>query len=111
MHYQEEVKEDGTIVNGTHPITYQSGTFQGSQKKWSVLAKDTYAIYMSFHKIVFYLKDPHVKIGCDHVSLCKFMYLVTKNDKVNNWSHKIHASTALNTSKEKTMSQQIAFQD
>ena len=48
IQYQEHVKEDGTIVNVLHPITYQSCTFQSSQKNWSVLTKETYAIYMSF---------------------------------------------------------------
>ena len=43
--------------------------------------------------MVFYLKDAHVMIECDHVPLCKFIYLVMKNDKVNNWSQEIHAIT------------------
>ena len=50
-------------------------------------------IYMSFHKMVFYLKDANVKIRCDHTPLHEFVYSVTKNDKVNNWSHKMHAIT------------------
>ena len=43
--------------------------------------------------MVFYLKD-HVKIGCDHASLCKFVYSVTKKDRVNNWWEEIHAITS-----------------
>ena len=31
--YDEQRKDDGTKLNIPHPITYQSGTFQGSQKK------------------------------------------------------------------------------
>ena len=39
IQYQEQVRENWTIVNVPHSITYQSGIFQGSQKNWSVLAK------------------------------------------------------------------------
>ena len=54
-----------------YPITYQIGIFQGSQNNWSMLTKDAYAIYLSFGKNVFYLKDAHVMIPCDHSPLCK----------------------------------------
>ena len=39
---------------------------------------------MSFRKMVFYLKETHVMIPCDHSPL---------NDKVNNWSQEIHTIT------------------
>ena len=42
---QEQVKKDGTTVNVPHPITYQSGTFQGFQMSVSVLTKEAYLIY------------------------------------------------------------------
>ena len=48
---------------------------------------------MSFCKMVFYLKDAHVKIRFDHAPLCRLIYSVTKNDKVDNWSQEIHAIT------------------
>ena len=67
-----------------HPITYQSGTVQGSQKNWSTLTKVAYAIYMSYRKIVFYLKVTHVMIQCVHSPLQKSVYSIMKNDKVNN---------------------------
>ena len=54
--------------------------------------KEAYAIYM-FCKVVFYLKDVHFMIWCDHAPLCKFIYSVMKNDNVNNWSQEIHAIT------------------
>ena len=41
--------------------------------------------------MVFYLKDVHVMIWCDQAPSCKFICLVMKNDKFNNWSHEIHA--------------------
>ena len=35
----------------------------------------------------------HVKIRCDSAPLCKCVYSVTNNDKVNNWSQEIHVIT------------------
>ena len=43
--------------------------------------------------MVFYLKEAHVMVQSDHTTLWKFVYLVTKNDKVNNWSQEMHAIT------------------
>ena len=43
--------------------------------------------------MVFYLKDAHVRVRCNHAPICKFVYSVTKNDKVDNWSQDIHAIT------------------
>ena len=91
IQYQEQIKEDGTAVKVPHAITYQSGTFQGLQKNWSALMNETYAIYMSFHKMVFYLNYAHVKIRCDHAPLHKSMYSVTENEKTDNWPQAIHA--------------------
>ena len=65
IQYMGQVKEDGTKLNVTHPITYQSGTFQGSQKNWSTLTKEAYAIYISLCKMVFYLKEVHIMVRCD----------------------------------------------
>ena len=39
MQYHEHVKEDGTIVNVPHPMTYQNNTLQGSQKNWGCIDK------------------------------------------------------------------------
>ena len=72
---------------------YQGSTFQGSQNNWNALTKATYVNYMSFHRMVSYLKDGHVKIRCDHAPLCKFVYSVTKNDK----THLIRRNTHDNT--------------
>ena len=36
----EQMKDDATKLNIPHPITYQSGTFQGSQEIWSTLTKE-----------------------------------------------------------------------
>ena len=102
MQYHEQVQEDRTIVNIPHPITYQSGTFLDSQKNWSALKKEAYAIYMSFCKIIFYLKDAHVKIRCNHTPLCKFIYSVTKMTSLKIGCKKYmqsHPTWALNISK------------
>ena len=91
IQYAEQTKDNATNIKITHPITYQGRTFQGSQKNWSTLTKEAYAMYMSFHKMVFYLKEAHVMVRCDHDLLQKIVYSVTKNDKVNNWSQEMHA--------------------
>ena len=72
------MKEYGIKLNILHPITFQSGTLQGSQKNWSTIMKEDYAICMPFHRMVFYLKDGHVIIVCDHAPLWKFIYSVMK---------------------------------
>ena len=89
VQHDEQTKDNDTKLNIPHPITYQSGTFQGSQKNWSILSKEAYGIYISFQKMVFYLKDAHIMIWCDHTPLHKFIYSATKNDNINNWSQEI----------------------
>ena len=51
VQYNEQKQEDRTKLSIPHPTTYQSGTFQGSQKNCSTLTKEAYAIYMSFRKM------------------------------------------------------------
>ena len=43
--------------------------------------------------MVIFLKEAHVMIYCDHAPPCKFIYSVTKKNKVNNWSQQIHSTT------------------
>ena len=50
VQYDEQEWEAGTKLNTPHPVTYHSGTFQGSQKNWNTLTKELYVIYMSFQK-------------------------------------------------------------
>ena len=69
IQYLDQKQEDWATLNIPHLITYQSGTFQGSQKNWSMLTKEACAINISFRKMVFYLKDTHVMIQCDHFPL------------------------------------------
>ena len=66
--------KDGTKLKVPHPITYQSGTFQESQQNWNILRKEVYVIYMSFHKMVFYLKEAHIMGKCDHAPFWKVIY-------------------------------------
>ena len=96
VQYTEQAREDGTKFKVPHPITYQNRTFQGSQKNWSTLTKEAYAIYMSFHKTVFYLREAHIMVRCYCDHLWKFVYSGNKNDKVNNWSQEIHSITPHN---------------
>ena len=72
-----------------YPITYQSGTSQVSQKNWSTLTKEAYVIYMSFCRMVYYLKYGQVMRRGVHAPLSKFICSVMKNNKVNNWSQEI----------------------
>ena len=37
---------------------------------------------MFFCKMAFYMKEAQVMVRCDHAPLRKFIYSVTKNDKV-----------------------------
>ena len=62
------------------PITFQSGSYSSSQEKWSTIQKEAYAIYASFKKMVFYLRDAHVLIRSDHAPLKKFIYSNPTND-------------------------------
>ena len=78
VQYTEQEQENGTKLNLSHPITYQSETFQGSQKSWSALTKEAYAVYMSFQKMVFYFKTAYVMIWCDDAPLSRFIYSVMK---------------------------------
>ena len=68
---QEYADEKGRLKN--HPICYVSGQFRGSQLNWTALTKETYAIYMSIHRLVFYIVDADVTIKCDHLPLKKFL--------------------------------------
>ena len=61
------------------------------KKNWSTLTKEAYAIHMSFQKMVFYLKEAHVRVRSNHAPLQKFVDSMTKNDKVHNWSQERHA--------------------
>ena len=81
---QEYADEKGRLKN--HPICYVSGQFRGSQLNWATLTKEAYAIYMSIHRLVFYIADADVTIKCDHLPLKKFLMKQTMNAKVNNWA-------------------------
>ena len=46
VQYTEKIKENDIKLKVPHPIMYQSGTFQGSQKTWSTSTKEAYAIHL-----------------------------------------------------------------
>ena len=80
---QEDVDENLKL------IASQSGTFKGSQLNWATLTKETYAIYMAFHKFSYYLEGAKTILRCNHVPLCKFLSGKTMNNKVNNWGSEL----------------------
>ena len=80
---QEHLDEKGKAKN--YPICYVSGQFRGSQLNWAALTKEAYAIYMSVHRLSFYVTDAEVTIRSDHLPLKKFLNKQTMNSKVKNW--------------------------
>ena len=72
-------------------IVYHSGSFQGSQLAWSAFVKESFSIFKSILRMSFYLTDSHVIIHSDHKPLQKFIYAITANNRVNDWSFQIHA--------------------
>ena len=68
----------------SHPITYMSGLFRGSQINCACLTKEAYAIYMSIKKLTYYLEDADVTLRSDLLPLEKFLAKNTLNSKVNN---------------------------
>ena len=85
--YTHEI--DGKTVRILHPISYQSGLFQGSQLNWVCLTKEAYAIYMSIKKLDYYLVNVDTILRSDHLPLKKFLNKNTLNSKVNNWAVEI----------------------
>ena len=79
---------DGKLLKA---IVYHSGNFQGSQLAWSAFVKESFSIFKSVLRMSFYLKDSHVINHSDHKPLQKFIYAITANDQVNEWSFQIHA--------------------
>ena len=82
---------DGSQQEIEVQITQQSGTYAESQEKWSTIKKEAYAIYASFKKMIFYLKDSRVLIRSDHAPLKKFIQANTKNDQLTNWCQELFA--------------------
>ena len=64
-----------------------------SQEKWSTIQKQAYAIYASFKKMVFYLRDAQVLIKNDHAPLRKFIYANTTNNMLTTWAQDLVAIT------------------
>ena len=54
-------------VKISHPITYMSGLFRGSQMNWACLTKEAYVIYMSIKKLAYYLEDADITLRSDHL--------------------------------------------
>ena len=84
IEHTEQTQEGGAKRKYLTLLHTQVMVFNAIRKMGSTLTKEAYTIYMSFYKMVCYLEDTQVMIRCDHALLCKFIYPVTKNDKVNN---------------------------
>ena len=67
---QEHTDDKGKSKN--HPICYVSGQFGGIQLNWAALTKETYAIYMSVKRLIFYVTDADVTIRSGHLPLKTF---------------------------------------
>ena len=93
VQYAEQAVDDGTKIKIPHPITFQNGNLHGSQKNWGTLTKEAYAIYMSFCNMVFYLKEAHEMVKNDDEPLRMCVLSNKESNKVNNWSHEMHAIT------------------
>ena len=85
--YQHE--KDGKVFKITHPITFASGLFKGSQLNWAALTKEAFVIYSSIKKLSYYLEDADIRLRSDHLPLKKFLQKFTLNSKVNNWAVEI----------------------
>ena len=82
---------DGKSVTTDHPVTFVSGLFRGSQINWAALMKETFTIYMSVEKLLFYLDQAEILLRSDHLPLKKFLQKNTLNSKVNNWAMELES--------------------
>ena len=82
---------DGKSTTTDHPVAFVSGLFRGSQLNRAALMKETFAIYMSVKKLLFYLTDAQILLRSDHKPLEKFLLKNTLNSKVNNWAMELEA--------------------
>ena len=84
--YTDTITQQEQTIDLT--ITFQSGSYSSSQEKW-----EAYAIYASFKKMVFYLRDAHMLIRSDHAPLKKFIYSNTTNNRLMAWAQDLFAIT------------------
>ena len=56
-----------------HPITYVSGSFQGSQLNWATLTKEPYGIYVAVKRLSFYLAAAVITLRSDHLPQKRFL--------------------------------------
>ena len=69
---------------------YMSGLFQGSQLTCATLTKETYDIYMSVTKLLFYLDDADITVKSNHLPLKEILRKAySELHKVNNWEVEI----------------------
>ena len=81
----------GKEITMDHLVSYVSGLFHGSQLNWAALTKKDYAIYMSIKISTFYLTGNEITLRSDHLPLKKFLWKMTLNNTVNDWSTEIES--------------------
>ncbi len=76
-----------TEDNQRHVIVFISKTFSDLQRRWSTYEKEAYAIYASFKKLAYLLRDVHFILHTDHRNL---LYITdSASAKVIRWKLQI----------------------
>jgi len=65
------------------PIRFLSKTLDSTQRKWSTIEKEAYAIYYALHKFDYLIRDSHFLLKTDHANLT-FINTNSKQ-KVQRW--------------------------
>ena len=78
------VQQDDKQVE--RPVHYVSRCFRGSEKAWSTIEKDAYAIVYALTKLRPYLYGAKFVIYTDHKPLKSLFLSEVKNTKVQRWS-------------------------
>ena len=67
------------------PIAFLSQTFTETQREWSTTEQETYGVYYTVTKWVYYLQGADIIVRNDHKPLAKFLNGKNANNKVNRW--------------------------
>ena len=95
---QDDIKKLTRSDLEVQPLTFMSGKFNGTQKKWHISQRELYPIVHAFHRFAFLLKNPSktVNIVTDHAAL-KYILdpTIAKNkshsERLSRWALTIQA--------------------
>ena len=95
----QQIKQNGKDKPPTHFLTVNFSkqlfttvaAFKAPNWRSRPLSRKVSAFLKRVLRMSFYLTDSHVIIHSDHKPLQKFIYAITANDWVNDWSFQIHA--------------------